>query len=364
METRPGISIVIPVFNTEIKKIDRCIKSILSQNYPNLEIIIVDDGSTPNCANHLDEYRIYSEINIIHKKNEGSGIARNAGIKEASKEYIMFVDSDDLIAPYVFKDVERVIISKHPDMVVGLVKKFGENDTSLLKYKKRKDSDLTIYRKEDREIYLSHIIGYKNQRLVRQEGEYTDGPCAKVCKTKIIKESYFPIENMWNDDTVWNINNVYKFNTIVLVDNVWYGYQIDLNSKTWKFRSNCTKEYKYRMLQETSLVNMYWPSCKKALYIRIWYDMNVFCRTYLFHKENNLNVIYRNRLFHEIVNFSCYQEMLNNISFDCVSSKMLRVYYFFLRFVTLHDKSIISYFCWMIDTYLKRIKNNLRGLKY
>lgn len=91
------ISIVVPVYNVEIY-LDKCIKSIVGQSYRNLEIILVDDGSTDNSLNICNFWIDKDErIKIIHKKNGGLSSARNAGIDIATGDYIAFVDSDDYI---------------------------------------------------------------------------------------------------------------------------------------------------------------------------------------------------------------------------------------------------------------------------
>lgn len=93
----PLISIIVPCYNVEAY-LPRCIDSLLRQTYTNLEIILVDDGSPDRCGEICDEYaRKDSRIQVIHKKNGGLSDARNAGIDQATGDYITFVDSDDWI---------------------------------------------------------------------------------------------------------------------------------------------------------------------------------------------------------------------------------------------------------------------------
>lgn len=91
------VSVIVPVYNKE-KDLKRCLLSIITQTYKNLEIIVIDDGSTD------ESYKIYTKfanedarIKIIRKKNEGVDCARHEGIKKASGDYITFVDSDDYL---------------------------------------------------------------------------------------------------------------------------------------------------------------------------------------------------------------------------------------------------------------------------
>lgn len=91
------ISIVIPIYNTE-KYLERCIESVIKQTYRNLEIILVDDGSSDNCPEICNRWRhIDKRIKVIHKINAGLGMARNTGIENATGDFICFLDSDDYI---------------------------------------------------------------------------------------------------------------------------------------------------------------------------------------------------------------------------------------------------------------------------
>ena len=91
------ISVIVPVFNVE-KYLHRCIKSIYNQSYSNLEIILINDGSTDNSGKICDELASEdTRIIVIHKENEGSSCARNAGLDIATGTYISFIDSDDYI---------------------------------------------------------------------------------------------------------------------------------------------------------------------------------------------------------------------------------------------------------------------------
>ena len=91
------ISVIVPIYNVE-PYLDRCVESIVNQTYPNLEIILVDDGSPDCCPAMCDAWaKRDSRVRVIHKKNGGLSDARNAGLAVAQGEYIAFVDSDDWI---------------------------------------------------------------------------------------------------------------------------------------------------------------------------------------------------------------------------------------------------------------------------
>lgn len=133
------ISVIVPVYNVE-KYLPKCLDSIIRQTYKKLEIILVDDGSPDNCPQICDEYaKKDKRIKVIHQPNGGLSMARNAGLKIATGEYIGFIDSDDFI---------------EPDMYEYLLKGIKEHEADI--------STCTFYLEKKEEFYVrywaSHII--------------------------------------------------------------------------------------------------------------------------------------------------------------------------------------------------------------
>ncbi|MBE6850383.1 MAG: glycosyltransferase [Ruminococcus sp.] len=96
----PHFSIIIPVYNVNLKYLEVCMQSILQQTYGAFEVLLVDDGSRGECAQACDEYaQADSRVRVIHQANQGVSMARNNGIENAKGKWIMFVDADDWIAP-------------------------------------------------------------------------------------------------------------------------------------------------------------------------------------------------------------------------------------------------------------------------
>lgn len=99
----PKVSIIIPVYNVE-RYLHRCIDSVLNQTLQDIEIILIDDGSTDSSPDICDGYGSkYQNIRVFHKENGGASSARNLGIEKATGEYIGFVDSDDYISPDMYE---------------------------------------------------------------------------------------------------------------------------------------------------------------------------------------------------------------------------------------------------------------------
>lgn len=97
------ISVIIPIYNVE-KYLDKCIETVINQTYSNLEIILVDDGSTDLSGKKCDEWKKKDKrIIVVHKENGGLSSARNAGIDIATGKYISFIDSDDFVESQIFE---------------------------------------------------------------------------------------------------------------------------------------------------------------------------------------------------------------------------------------------------------------------
>ncbi|MBR2674005.1 MAG: glycosyltransferase [Mogibacterium sp.] len=110
------ISVIVPIYGME-KYLDRCIESILRQTYPNLQIILVDDGSRDSCPKICDEWAKKDErVKVIHKEQEGVASARNAGLDFADGVFISFVDADDYLSFDMLETLHDMIISSDADI--------------------------------------------------------------------------------------------------------------------------------------------------------------------------------------------------------------------------------------------------------
>ena len=125
------ISIIIPIYNVE-KYLEKCLDSILNQTYKNLEIILIDDGSTDNSPNICNSYcEKDKRIKIIHKNNEGVSSARNKGIELSKGKYIVFIDSDDYVSNEHIEVLYDCIISNNVDLVISNLIDISEDEIIL-----------------------------------------------------------------------------------------------------------------------------------------------------------------------------------------------------------------------------------------
>ncbi len=187
----PLISIIIPVYNVE-QYLDYCLQSVLSQDYTNLEIILIDDGSTDSSGQKCDEYaKQYQGVKVIHQKNGGLSSARNTGLKEMTGEYFSFIDSDDYVRKDYISRMYNLIVSDKTDMVVCSYKKVpGEEDYKNIPQKENNHS-----------VYNQETIKYK--MISRELPMYAHG---KLYKRKLADNMEFPEGRLFEDVlTCWNV---------------------------------------------------------------------------------------------------------------------------------------------------------------
>lgn len=142
------LSVVIPVYKVE-RTLDRCVESVLSQAIPQMEVILVDDGSPDNCPRQCDEWAAKdSRITVLHKENGGLSDARNAGLDAVTGQYVTFIDSDDYIGDDTLTSLLN-ILEQHPeyDILEYPINEYeGDSDKeSLLVFDDQAYTDIHTY---------------------------------------------------------------------------------------------------------------------------------------------------------------------------------------------------------------------------
>lgn len=177
MVNTPLISVVIPVYNVE-EYFDQCMQSVLSQTYKNLEIILVDDGSTDKSGEMCDTYAMQDKrVQVVHKENGGLVSARKAGVVLATGEYTSYIDSDDWVDIDMYENIVNVIYENNPDVVLFGSKKEYQERTELRKeylapgiyYKEEYEEIVKQYIKECEYFYMPIVAQYLWSKLFRTE---------------------------------------------------------------------------------------------------------------------------------------------------------------------------------------------------
>jgi len=204
------VSIIIPIYNTE-EYVEQCIKSVLNQSYQNLEIILIDDGSTDQSRNICQKLKKLDErIQLFEQKNEGVSKTRNRGIEIATGKYIMFVDSDDLLDKTCVESLLKE--TKEEAFAICNINRFYQNETNI-KIKKLDKKNCYYSREEFIKIYKMELL---------------NSPCGRLYERERImqKQIRFDEEISLGEDLLFNFEYLKDFKKITLVNQFLYFYRI------------------------------------------------------------------------------------------------------------------------------------------
>ena len=210
---KPLVSVIVPIYNVE-EYLQRCIESIVTQTYTNLEIFLVDDGSPDNCPAMCDAWAERdSRITVIHKENGGLSDARNAAIDMATGEYITFVDSDDLITVNAIEVLMELANIENSDVVIS---------TKLLKFSEEISVDCTqceSYKTVSAQTALESIF-CENTRWEA---------CGTIFSHHLFETTRFPVGKIYEDiRTIPGV--IFNAKTVTFADVVIYYYFERLDS--------------------------------------------------------------------------------------------------------------------------------------
>lgn len=183
------VSIIVPVYNAEAR-LSECINSLINQTYKDIEIILVNDGSTDLSANICNDYRQRDiRIKVYHQKNSGASAARNYGLQMVTGEYITFVDADDCINSQFIESLVEEIEKHESDMVVSAMVDIFNPSNQLV----------------NRQINVNQLTGIlaKDYKYL---ADLLRGPVAKLYKSTIIKDHsiIFPEDYIVSEDRIFN----------------------------------------------------------------------------------------------------------------------------------------------------------------
>ncbi|MBR2215274.1 MAG: glycosyltransferase [Selenomonadaceae bacterium] len=212
------LSVIVPVYNVS-QYLPRCMDSLLKQEYPHIEIILVDDGSTDNSGALCDDYAAkYAHVNVIHQANGGLGAARNSGMVAAKGEYIAFVDSDDWVKSSMFS---RLMAAAQCYPLAEMIKcGYAETDGQRDKYILFPDISATTL-----------ITGDNNLCRYYRQGALWVVAWNTVYKRKLAELVKFP-PRLYHEDLYASFLYLYHSRQCVIVNEPLYCYWQNPNSIT------------------------------------------------------------------------------------------------------------------------------------
>jgi len=185
------ISVIVPVYNTR-EYLEPCIKSILSQTYSNIEVILVDDGSNDGSGELCETFRKRDDrIKVIHQKNAGVSSARNAALKTAKGEFIAFADSDDTVNCRFLEFLAENLITNDADVSI-----------CGLKYTKEQQNTM---RHESQEVPVMLIEGKEIIKTLLESGHYEGHLLDKLYRREAVRGVFFDTDLTVCEDMLFNV---------------------------------------------------------------------------------------------------------------------------------------------------------------
>ena len=297
MSEQPLISVIVPVYNVE-KYLRPCVESILEQTYKNIEVILVNDGSTDKSkAICLELAEKDKRISYYEKANSGLSDTRNVGLEKAKGEYITFVDSDDLLAPNAVRTLYELCRKYDTEIAVGKISHFVDGEQPYYKTQTREN----VFGQDEA------ICNFLYQK------EISTSACGKIYRASDLKNVRFKSNILYEDNLFLSdvLNQVQK---VIYTDEECYGYRHRANSITTKLFSEkdldiidigkeLLRRYEYKSKELSLAVHIYQVTNCLRIYLtapgdeRFKNDIN-YCREYIeLHKKETLkNSKARNKL--------------------------------------------------------------------
>lgn len=280
------LSVIIPAYNCE-KYLGRCIESILNQDKLDLEIIVVNDGSTDATLKVCTEYaEKFKNIKVINKKNEGQGVARNQGIMVAEGKYITFVDSDD----YVNKNCYTVAVSKleesNSEYFIGQIKKVSEYETIEVDLKQMAMRYYS-YENKNHDLVRSLLTGNN----ITEECRVSSSSCDKLYLKSIIDKynlSFCSEREYLSEDMIFNLVFIDKINSCIVSNMHLYNYVTNTESFCHTYQKNYVDKM-YKMLDVFKEYSFDFP--EQEFQVLVSDKMYGYIKSYMFQEVEHRTVV-------------------------------------------------------------------------
>lgn len=313
MENRDLISIIVPVYNAE-NYIKKCVESLLRQDYQDIEIILVNDGSKDGSGflcNELSKFD--NRIKVIHQKNSGVSAARNNGLKNANGSYVGFVDSDDYIDQNMYSKLFEKMRKNDCDVVycdsinVDKAGCFYNVDTiySIESEKKIKVSDLSANQLIEvagsvwRGLYRREIINYNNIE--------------------------FPLNLKFSEDRIFNLLYLSKIKNVYYYKEHLYYRLVDENTTVQRYHENHFEAVKQAYILTDRIRGEFWPAeiFKKSFDRQFINNVYGSLNNY-YSKSSTMTIVAKYKKVKSICNDELVENAINSLDNSNVRDKYLR----------------------------------------
>ncbi len=247
LTNQPLLTVIVPCYKVE-QYLDKCISSIVSQTYANLEILLIDDGSPDNCGKICDAWQERDKrIRVIHKPNEGLPYARKTGIDNTTGEYVTFVDADDWIHAEMYTEMMSALLSTNSDIAqCGVCVVYEDGRVEHRDNEQRKGNYEIVGRTE-------------GVLLILDDQKWRSWLWCKIFKTPLFEHIQFEKDITWGEDFISHHLFHKASQSVYLHDEYYYYLQRDnaltkqksLSALMYNHLSYCNAQYqRYRFVEQ------------------------------------------------------------------------------------------------------------------
>ncbi len=264
------VSIIVPVYNME-QYLPRCMESLLRQTMKELQIILVDDGSTDQSAALCDRYAAQDErVLSVHQKNQGPGMARNTGLTYAKGEFIGFVDSDDYVLPEMFERLYEKAAELGADMALSGMRQVGGN-----LFEGNGEKEICCFQKQEifwgstswKQLLLGTVGSLPHEE---QDSSYNFSVCKNIYSRKIIKENNILFESekkeYLEEDIFFALDFIPYIKLAVGVPGAFYCYVRKESSRSRSYQGDPFKRAKKLALEICKRLKQIMPEAEFQIY--------------------------------------------------------------------------------------------------
>lgn len=309
------ISVIVTIYNTPETYLRKCIESIVKQTFKEIEIILINDGSTNNVKRICEEYKKKdSRIKLINQENQGESVARNVGIENATTQNITFVDSDDWIEETTCEEIYNYIqeIESNYDIIIF---------NSIIDYQKKKVKN-KFYPKQGL-LDKKDIEDIQLQNIEKGISKYYPPESnISVAWSKVYKKEFIQKNNLKYvpniirmTDAIFNMEAFEKAEKIYVLQKYLYHYQKNDFAICQKYSKDTIKYYETYIEFVKQYIEKYKKNdkFKSILNIKIVTSIDKYMYNYFFHKDNKKDKKYIRKEFKEILEKPLYKNAISNV---------------------------------------------------
>ena len=345
------VTVIIPVYNTKAY-LTQCVSSVMEQTYPDLEILLIDDGSTDGSGPLCDSLAKQDErVRVIHKQNGGLASARNCGLAECSGDYIMFLDSDDWLDSSAIGELVHHAECHDADVVrFNYVREFAGKQIP----KRNTFLEERVYRGEECTMLRRQILGLTGTELRHPESTRFLASCwLNVYRRDLLKENEIKFHSLGEigafEDGLFNFSVFFYVKKFVFLDRPYYHYRkTNAGSLTANYKYNYMDRQLrlFEILRSTIENEGSWSFYREAFHSHILYSTMEISLNAM---RNNASLAAR---YHEIKKVLKHPVFMEAYRDFCLNNMPLKwkVYYFCIK----HSMVLPTY---LITTIIMKLKS-------